>query len=202
MQHIIFDVDGTMIHTSHVNMQGLQYVLKKESIYKSIEDLMIYDGMTGQSTLSSFELEDRGKTLESWVEYVQAHKEEFYIYQGILTVLKVLSLAGLELSIVTSRTRREIDDDPYLLELLPYFTRVISADSTQKHKPNPEPLLFAINASEIDKVNTVYIGDSIHDYHASNQAGIDFYKAKWGNKDFNGPRVLLNTPVDIIKALS
>lgn len=202
MKHIIFDVDGTLIDTSAVHMMGLKKALESVGIEKSLEDLLIYDGMPGAATLQALNIQKPQAVMEKWLDYVSCHREDFYVYQGIFTVLKVLSRAGLALSIVTSRTEKEIFQDPYMLELLPYFDQVISADQTERHKPNPAPILEALNRVNIDKKETVYIGDSIHDYKAASAAGIQFYKAEWGKKSFDGPKVKLDYPVAIIKALS
>lgn len=203
IKHVIFDVDGTLINTTTANMKGLSYALSLEGIDCDVDSLLKYDGMTGESTLEYFDLEDQAKVYDVWLQYVEEHLEEFEMFYGIETVLEVLHTARIPMYIVTSRTQHEINHDAELGRLLHYFKAVVSADETTKHKPNPDPLLHLLEAQAIVPEETIYIGDSIHDLKASDAAGIRFGKAKWGNKAFevHENHLIFKTPIDILEII-
>ena len=59
---------------------------------------------------------------------------------------------------------------------------IICADDTEKHKPNPEPLLKYMELSKTNNDDILYIGDSTYDMQCANSANVKFAFAKWGNK--------------------
>ncbi|MCH4889268.1 HAD family hydrolase [Acidaminobacter sp. JC074] len=203
IKNIIFDIDGTLINTTHVNMKGLQSVLEKEKIYKTIEELTDYDGLPSSVTLSQLKIDNLTEVEKKWHDYVQDHKDEFTIYYAIPTILKLLS-KDYKLSLVTSRNKKEVAYDKKLNHIMAYFDGLICYDDTKEHKPHPAPLLKAINQFDYKPEETIYIGDSIYDYQAATSAGIRFFKAAWGNKDFDlvAPNIHLKTPIDLLMYLN
>jgi len=203
IKNIIFDVDGTLINTTHVNMKGLQFAIEKENINKSINELTNFDGLPSQVTLEQLKIRDIETIQDLWHNYVENHADEFTIYYAIPTILKLLS-SNYNLSLVTSRNRQEIKYDKKLRHLMNYFEGVICYDDTQKHKPHPAPLIKALNTFNYNLEETIYIGDSKYDYQAASDAGMKFYKAGWGKKDFiiTPPHKNLKTPIDILMYLN
>ena len=51
---------------------------------------------------------------------------------------------------------------------------VIGRDSVETHKPDPEPLLAAIDAIDADPDRTVFVGDSASDGVTAERAGVTF----------------------------
>lgn len=57
------------------------------------------------------------------------------------------------------------------------FTFLQGADLSKYHKPNPkvfDNIIEQLEKNGIEKSDVVYIGDSIDDFNAANQAGLDF----------------------------
>ena len=203
IKNIIFDVDGTLINTTHVNMKGLQFALEKENIKKSLDELTHFDGLPSQVTLEQLQIKDIEVVQDIWHNYVENHVDEFTIYYAIPTVLKLLS-TNYNLSLVTSRNHQEIKYDKKLTHLMDYFEGFICYEDTKNHKPHPAPLIKAMNSFNYNHEETVYIGDSKYDYQAASSAGIKFLKAGWGKKDFTitSPHMNLKTPIDILMYLN
>jgi len=202
IKNIIFDVDGTLIDTTHVNIKGLKKILADENINKCLDDLMDYDGLPGQKALELLGVNNIDRLHKNWVSYVNEHKEDFRIYYAIPSVLKLLC-SNYNLSLVTSRTRSEIVTDEKLIYLMKYFQGYVCSDDTIRHKPEPDPILEAIDRYGYNKEETIYIGDSHHDYKSASRSGIRFFKAEWGRKKFDvtEPHVCLKTPIDLIMYL-
>ena len=84
------------------------------------------------------------------------------------------------------------------------FDISVTASDTTKHKPNPEPILYALNKLGSLPEETIYIGDSIYDMHSSQSAGAKFALAKWGAKEnplFSSADIRLETPLEILQHL-
>ena len=203
-KNIIFDVDGTLINTQKVTIEGLRYVLEQENISKSFEELMQYDGLPSLEVLKNFHISNIEEAKNKWHLYVEEHTHDFSIYYGIESVLKLLQIKGIPMSIVTSRSREEIEYDPQLNGLLDYFDLSVSFDETSSHKPHPAPILYALDHQQYLASETLYIGDSIYDYKACLSSGVSFGKALWGHKQFNinKEHYEFKTPIDILEYIS
>lgn len=198
-KNIIFDVDGTLINTTDVNMKGLQYALYFEKMDYQIEELYQYDGLPSLNTLEKMHVKNIDRVNAVWHDYVEKHTSEFTVYYGIQSLIELLS-KKYNLAIVTSRNKAEIHYDPQLKKLLPYFDSITCYDDTSNHKPHPEPLIHAMSHNNYSEHETIYVGDSLYDYQAASDANITFFKAVWGNKDFEiiTPHQQLKSPFDLL----
>jgi pyrophosphatase PpaX len=62
----------------------------------------------------------------------------------------------------------------------PHFDLIIGCDSCERHKPDPEPVLLALDRLAYAPSDAVFVGDSVHDIHAGNAAGVTTIAALWG----------------------
>ena len=76
------------------------------------------------------------------------------------------------LGMVTSRVKESVYSIPALAELQEYFRVMISYQDTERHKPDPEPLLLAAMRLNAKPEESVYIGDVESDMHAAKAAGM------------------------------
>jgi pyrophosphatase PpaX len=57
---------------------------------------------------------------------------------------------------------------------------VISAESTKRNKPHPEPVLLACERLGVSPADALFVGDSPHDVEAGKAAGVRTVAALWG----------------------
>ena len=60
------------------------------------------------------------------------------------------------------------------------FDVVVGGDETERHKPDPEPLLLALERLGAGPEDAAYVGDSPFDMQAARAAGIDAIGVTWG----------------------
>lgn len=203
-KNIIFDVDGTLINTTSANLLSLQEALildgKREYTFN---ELMAYDGLPGKNTLEIIGVSDIEMVHKKWLQLTEHRKYMFEVYYGIHATLKTLKSSGANLSIVTSRNNMEVLSDMTLNGLISLFDIIVTSDLTEKHKPNPDPLLYAIEKGQYLPSETLYVGDSVYDFQAACSANIAFAKALWGLKTFEiRPQdYALKQPMDLLKIL-
>ena len=109
-----------------------------------------------------------------------------------------------QIGIVTSKTNEEMENEFEHFGLSKLFDISVTASDTTKHKPNPEPILYALNKLGSLPEESIYIGDSIYDMHSSQSAGAKFALAKWGAKEnplFSSADISLETPLEILQHL-
>ena len=184
-KHIVFDVDGTLIDTEYAVLHSLKDLLKEEynRDYK-IEELEFALGITGEAAIKQLEISDIERTVDLWNDKLNKYKESVCVFNGIEELLKVLS-QNHKLGIVTSKTKEEFEEEVTHFGLNKYFGVIICVDDTEKHKPNPKPLLKYMELANAKNKETIYIGDSIYDMQCAKASKVDFAFAKWGNKRQN-----------------
>lgn len=103
-------------------------------------------------------------------------------YHGVIKLIRKLIEIGVEVAIVTSSPR------PYCIKVL-NFLKISTSDviavcyhDTDKHKPDPEPITYAISKMKNQEGKKIIaIGDEEKDVIAANAAGIISILGFWGN---------------------
>ncbi|CAM3997818.1 HAD family hydrolase [Lederbergia lenta] len=197
----IFDLDGTIIDSEMIGLYALQATLKEKGINKSIDELHFSVGIPGLRTLEILNIADIPTTLESWLEKEKPLMKNVPLFENIIEVIAQLPKAG----IVTSQTAAEMNNSFYLLNIDHYFSSIVCACDTEKHKPNPEPLQLGLKRLGCKAHEAIYIGDSKYDMACAQSAGVDFGLAFWGAKTltgFEGADYIFETPNDILKLIT
>ena len=184
---IVFDIDGTILDTEIAVLSSLQKLLFEELNKNfSFGELKFALGIPGEVTLNKLGIANIFESNEKWNKYLKEYFHHVKIFDGIKDTLDKLSKMGILIGIVTSETKEEFINDFVPFGLSHYFNVVVCADDTEKHKPNPEPILKFIELSGSDKSKTIYIGDTKYDMDCAFAAGVDFALALWGSKSSNG----------------
>jgi pyrophosphatase PpaX len=101
-------------------------------------------------------------------------------YPGIEPLLAELRDAGVRLGVVTSKSRDAVDLAFAVLPLDGYFDVVITSDDSERHKPDPDPLLVALDRMGGAVEDAVYVGDAPYDIRAGHAAGMATIAVTWG----------------------
>lgn len=89
-------------------------------------------------------------------------------------VLMKLRKKGIKLAIVTSKFHKSIVEALKKDNLENFVDIIVGGDDVSTPKPNPECLNKVLKMACVDKKKTLYVGDSIVDAIAAEQANIDF----------------------------
>jgi pyrophosphatase PpaX len=96
-------------------------------------------------------------------------------------VLPRLRAEGRRLGIVTAKRRATVQlAFDRLPELEANFEVVIGAEDTERHKPEPEPILEALVRMDASTEVAAYVGDSPFDVRAAKAAGVHAVAVAWG----------------------
>lgn len=184
---VIFDVDGTMIDTVDVVFATYRKVYFDEFNKElSPEDLMAAFRVP---TLMAMEYLGFKDPLDAEDKFHRQLMKEFCNvrpFEGIKPVLEKLENRGVVTGIVTSRARKEVENDACLQGLVKGFKYIVCADDAEKHKPDPAPLQKLMELSGIKATDMLYIGDTRNDFLCAKAAGVDFALALWGAETAEG----------------
>ncbi|QBP18527.1 HAD family hydrolase [Acetilactobacillus jinshanensis] len=204
-QAILFDIDGTLIDSFPPYAKVMTNVLAIHNKPISVEQLKKTFSMTldrafkylriPESLQDQFEMEYLNEKARLNLKPV--------LFKGISHVFKSLNQKTLPgIAIVTSGGDQEVNE---LLNAYPFMKKIwtaVTADTIPYHKPEPEPLLHAVNQMGINPKHALYIGDALVDMNAAKNAKMDFGIAGWGadpKVHFTQYRYCFKQPRDILK---
>lgn len=120
-------------------------------------------------------------------------------YPGVETMLARLSSA-LKMGVVTSAPRWYTET--LLNEHFPEIRidTVVTYDDVRRLKPDPEPVILALDRLAVRPERSVYIGDQPEDMQAAHTARVAFIGAAWGEAELPAG-VNASTPMSVLDLL-
>lgn len=176
LKAVVFDVDGVMINSFAANLKFFQnlavatgYTPITEDQYKSLFHLTMLDVVkifaVGATEERIREIWEIGRTQRDKLYPVALLKYPETLEETVRELSK-----NYQLGIVTSRVRGSVFIFSQLKDLENYFSTVVYFEDTEKHKPDPEPLLFCAKEMSVTPSEMVYIGDAATDIQAARAA--------------------------------
>ncbi len=121
------------------------------------------------------------RLIERYRTYQNANHDQLTCcYAGVLDTVRRLSDRGHPLAVVTSKTNGLAKRSIAHVGLAPYFRVIVGVESTARHKPDPDPVRFALEQLDASTDGAFFVGDSPHDIAAGNAAGVSTVAALWG----------------------
>lgn len=178
--HIIFDIDGTLLDTEATGMLSLQKTIK-DILGKdmTIENLYRYFGVPSGKAIIDLGFPDPKEAAHAWEKNYQALSYLIQPFPGVEQMLFTIKERGAKIGIVTSRNSEEYHKDPFITKWKNIIDSKICAEDSLKHKPFPDPILTYLKRESAQAEDCIYIGDTIHDYSCGHDAGVDFALALW-----------------------
>lgn len=179
-RHVVFDVDGTLADTDDISQRALQDLLfERTGEEEDLADLAFTRGIPGDEALAQLGIFD-ASALDRWDELAREHADEVKLFYGVREMLEELRKGGKVLGIVSSRRHDEYEAVITPLGIDGYFETMVLAEDTERHKPEPDPLLEYLRRAGARPEETIYVGDTAHDSRAARSAGVSFVFAGWG----------------------
>jgi pyrophosphatase PpaX len=178
---VLFDLDGTLIDSTELIVSSFEHTYKAMGRIMTLEQITADLGMPLRDTLARY---FRGDELESALQTylafnLQRHDEGVRQMAGVAALVGRLSDGGLRLGVVTSKMRDTALRGLSLCHLVRPFEVVVAKEDTRRHKPDSEPLIYALAAFEADAAECAYVGDTPLDIEAARGAGVRAVAALW-----------------------
>jgi pyrophosphatase PpaX len=180
---VLFDLDGTLIDSGPIIVASMQHavgtVLGREIPPAELQMSIGGQGIVAQ--MSAIDEDHVDELLEAYREHNDGLHETLEAFDELLALLPGLKAEGRKLGIVTAKRHRTVglalDRFPALADA---FDVVVGYEDTSRHKPDPEPVLLAVEKLGGTTDQAVYIGDSPFDIGAAKAAGVFAVAVGWG----------------------
>ncbi len=211
---VLFDLDGTLVDTAPEMHLAVNVLLEEEGLnplpYESVRP-HVSNGVMG-IFMNIFE--DNPKMAgRRFKRYLDIYEEHLGInaktFPGIDEVISAIEGLGINWGIVTNKSKRFAKPLLRKLKLLNRTSCLVCGDTTNKIKPDPEPINYALSLLKTKNTKrSFYIGDSKKDVAAAKSAGISSIACTYGYiSDHEKPEnwdanYYVNRPIEIINILT
>ena len=211
---VLFDLDGTLVDTAPEMHLAMNVLLKEEGLnplpYESIRP-HVSNGVMGIFN-NAFDDNPKigGRRFNRYLDIYEEHLGiNAHVFPGMTEVISSIESKAIPWGVVTNKSKRFTIP---LLEKLKLFKRascIVCGDTTDKIKPDPEPINYALLLLNTkSSKSSFYIGDSKKDVDAAKAAGISSIACTFGYiEEDDDPEkwyaeFTANEPSEIIEILS
>jgi pyrophosphatase PpaX len=179
---VLLDLDGTVIDSVHLIRESHRHAVTTVlGLNLSDDELIANVGRPLIEQMQVFSPEHADELYAVYRTWNHANTAELLrSYDGIEEALGALKEAGRALGIITSKSWDAVRLAFDVLPLEHYFDVVIAAEDTERHKPNADPLLAALDRLGRTPNGACYVGDAPFDLQAAHAAGVAAIGVTWG----------------------
>ena len=180
---VLFDLDGTLIDSIELLLSSTRHAFEGRSRAPTTEEWVQGIGTPLVEQLRQFADTEEDVTflVNRYRRYQHEHHDRLTrCYDHVPAVVAELFDRGFPLAVVTSKATPIAHQSLAYVGLDRYFPVVVGFEDTTRHKPDPEPVAHALSQLGASASNALFVGDSPHDIHAGNAAGVTTVAALWG----------------------
>jgi pyrophosphatase PpaX len=182
---LLFDLDGTLADSIALLLAAFHHTFAthRPELVPSDEAWIAGIGTPLITQMRHFvpTEEEAQQMILTYREFQRTHHDEMLReFEGVGDTLALLKSQGHPTALVTSKSNDLAHRALTWLHLTDHIDVVVGMDSTERHKPDPEPVLHALATLGATPDGALFLGDSPHDIEAGNAAGVTSVAALWG----------------------
>jgi phosphoglycolate phosphatase len=204
---VLFDMDGTLVHTAPDIAASLNVVLLANGLREADEQLIADRIGKGARSLVARVLAAQGVEDEAlvdrvlndyYLEYPGRVGQSGSVYPGGVECLRALRASGIRAAVVTNALQRSAETTLGHYHLTAHLDLVVGGDPATQPKPHPDRLLLACRTLDVLPAETLMVGDSSNDVIAARAAGCSIVVLPHG---YNEGRPVSELGCDILDSL-
>ena len=173
---LLFDLDGTVVDSIELIVQAAEHAYDgREGPRPTRAEWLALIGTPLRPMLRRW-AHDEDDVKFLWDRYrafqLEHHDRLVSAYPGVVDLIRRLHARGHAMAIVSSKIEAGIRRSLDYVGITDCFGALIGIEATEKHKPEPEPVLLALERLGASAGNAWFIGDSPHDIMAGHAAGV------------------------------
>ncbi|MGP4845103.1 phosphoglycolate phosphatase [Marinobacter sp. 1Y8] len=192
---ILFDLDGTLVDSAPDLTAAVDTMLatlgREPAGEAQVRDwvgngagILVKRALAGQfdyQTNPGFSDDDYRKALDLFfTAYSDTNGRQAKVYPGVVPFLQAVHALGIPMGVVTNKPQAFTGPLLQKMQLDPWFEIAISGDTLPVKKPDPAPLLHALNILGGAPERCLMVGDSVNDIEAAKRAGMPSVAVSYG----------------------
>ena len=175
---VLFDFDGTLADTISLIVASFHAILPTPA---SDAEIRTWIGRPLIDVLEARYPGDGERLTADYRRWNLGHHDELIRpVPGIEQVLDALAERGTRVGVASSKLGPTVQLGLAAVGLGDRVDLVVGQEQTERHKPDPAPLLLAAQRLGVAPADTVYVGDSVVDVQAATAAGMPAIGVTWG----------------------
>ena len=186
---ILFDLDGTLFETAPELAEAVNLMLKdlemaelktneiKRFIGRGAENLIKQSLITSSQKDPTLFFANAEKLFAHHYSLISANS---LMYEGVEKSIIDLKAKDFLLGCVTNKPAIYTEALMNHSSLSDFMDIIVSGDTTEKKKPDPLPILHALNQLNIEPKDAIMVGDSVVDIEAGFEAGTYIFTVPYG----------------------
>lgn len=180
VQTLIFDFDYTLADSSQAVIDCIDFALRGLGLPSVSDEAACRTiGLPVSEALPMLFGEEHRNKCPEFVRLFQQRADQVMtpktrLFSYTPQVIGRFKTAGFKLAIVSTKRRRHIESILTRDGLLDRFDLIVGGEDIARFKPDPQGLLMAVERLNADPAQTLYVGDSVIDAQAAQNAGLSF----------------------------
>ncbi len=181
---VLFDLDGTLIDSTRLILDSYRHTMQVH-FGRTYPDSEWLEGLGTplrvqfhRFTSDAAEVERMIATYRDW--NLAHHDAMVRAFPGAVETVRSLNGRGVRLAIVTSKNRHGVQMGLDLCGFTGLFDTIVTSDDLEASKPDPAPVLTALERLDTPPGSALFVGDSPHDIAAGRNAGATTAACLWG----------------------
>jgi pyrophosphatase PpaX len=179
---ILFDFDGTIMNTNQVIINSWQHAFRTlTGAERPVKDIVATFGEILHNTVARFFPDvPVSEAVEIYRSYHNANFGPMIsVFPGVRELLAELKNRAYTLAVVTSRLPSTTMEGLEKYELAACFDLIVTCDDCKKFKPDPEPVLVALEKLGKKPEEALMVGDTRNDILCARGAGVKSVLVGW-----------------------
>ncbi|MEM2272961.1 MAG: HAD-IA family hydrolase [Candidatus Bathyarchaeia archaeon] len=213
---VIFDLDDTLIR-SGIDYKGVKSSIIKFLVESDVDESLLDENMPNLEIINRAIKDLRrknfsGERIKKIINSVYAmfndaelrSLDKARLMDGSLETLVALKSLGLKIGVVTNSCSAYSMKILETLSLGKYIDVLVSRDDVYHHKPDPEPLLKALEALGVRASEAIFVGDHFIDALCARNSGVKFIlfrNERWSSGDAEKDAFAIINSLSILPSL-
>ena len=209
---VIFDLDGTLLHTLDDLYYSTNYALEQYNFpTRTYEEVRTFVGngvkVLIEKAVPSGKQDYVEEVLEVFKKHYKAHSMyHIYIYKGIIELISELKKLNIKIAVVTNKfhAAAEMIVEKYFKD---DFLVTLGESKELNKKPHPDMCNKVLSILNSKCENTLYVGDSEVDILTATNANLKCISCSWGFRTHDelinaGANIIIDKPIELLKYLN
>jgi pyrophosphatase PpaX len=206
---VLFDLDGTLIDSAAIILSSFHHAARSV-LQREFSDEYILAAVGGSNLTEQMRRLDAARVdelIDAYREHNAPLHAQLQSCTGVTEVLDELRAQERRLGLVTAKRHATIDLAFDALPELGVFDVIVASDDTERHKPDPQPIVRALELLGARGEDAAYVGDSPFDVRAAKAAGVFAIAVAWGDihprerVEAEHPDAFVDTAEELLAAL-